>query len=170
MQKASSCSSVHARTAIRTVARGWAPRYGSDAYDDEAGHCTIGYGHLIHTGPCDEEELNQHVTRRQGAPPRCSQSERTVRRKLKTDLNQNQFDALVSFVYNVGPKGSAGVLELANKGELDKVPAKMREYHFVTATDKKTGHKKKRTSAILVRRRRHESALFERAVEPTPTK
>jgi lysozyme len=144
--------------------------YVSDAYDDEAGNCTIGYGHLIHTGPCDEDEQNQSVNHRLGRQMLrrdVRKAERTVRKKVKTDLNQNQFDALVSFVYNVGPKGSAKVLDLANKGELDKVGPKMREYHFVTATDKKTGTKKKRTSAILVRRRRHESTLFDKPVETT---
>ena len=28
----------------------------SDLYNDAAGHCTIGYGHLVHTGNCDGSE------------------------------------------------------------------------------------------------------------------
>jgi GH24 family phage-related lysozyme (muramidase) len=31
----------------------------SDLYDDAAGHCTIGYGHLVHMGNCDGSESSR---------------------------------------------------------------------------------------------------------------
>lgn len=70
------------------------------AYQDIAGIWTIGYGH---TGPDvepgmriserDAEELLKNDLR-----PR----EEAVARLVSVSLNQNEFDALVSFVYNVG--------------------------------------------------------------------
>lgn len=71
-----------------------------EAYQDIAGIWTIGYGH---TGP--DVEPGMRISERE--------AEALLRRDLKSredavdrfsnvDLNQNEFDALVSFVYNVG--------------------------------------------------------------------
>lgn len=65
-----------------------------------AGENTIGYGHVIGLG-----ELYTEITEEQGENlllKDAAWAEGVVWRNVKTDLNQNQFDALVSFVYNVG--------------------------------------------------------------------
>lgn len=74
-------------------------------YQDSVGVWTIGYGHT--EGVCSS---SPHVTEHQAA----SLLARDLDLKyapyvaaLRLPLNQHQFDALVSFVYNVGPGGIA---------------------------------------------------------------
>jgi lysozyme len=75
-------------------------------YPDAAGFMTVGYGHLIKKGekfssvtPDEAEILLGHD---------LINFEKIVNTNVKVDLNQNQFDALVSFVFNVG-EGKEGV-------------------------------------------------------------
>lgn len=69
-------------------------------YRDQAGYLTIGFGHRIKTG-----ELFSSVTEEE-AETLLGQdllwAETVVSQHVDVDLNQNQFDALVSFVFNVG--------------------------------------------------------------------
>lgn len=83
--------------------------------------------------------------------------EDAVERLVTVPLNQNQFDALVSFVYNCGPEAlrTSTLLKVLNKGEYEAVPAQMARYI-------KAGGK---TYPGLIRRRRAEGALF---LEPMP--
>lgn len=74
-------------------------------YKDAVGVWTIGYGHTEGVGPksphlsaAEAATLLRHDLNRKYAPPVAA---------LKLPLNQHQFDALVSFVYNVGPGGIA---------------------------------------------------------------
>ncbi|MEM6414710.1 MAG: lysozyme [Pseudomonadota bacterium] len=70
-----------------------------ESYQDIAGIWTIGYGHTETAGPdqrITEDEAEQLL--RQDLGPR----EQAVSRLSNVPLNQNEFDALVSFVYNVG--------------------------------------------------------------------
>ncbi|MDZ7628849.1 MAG: glycoside hydrolase family protein [Parvularculaceae bacterium] len=69
------------------------------SYQDIAGVWTIGYGHTETAGPdqkISEREAEQLLQR--DLEPR----ERAVGDLTSVSLNQNEFDALVSFVYNVG--------------------------------------------------------------------
>lgn len=63
---------------------------------------TIGYGHLIKPG----EEL-EAITSAQAEELLRSDilwAEKTINDNIKVELAQHQYDALCSFVYNVGPK------------------------------------------------------------------
>ncbi len=70
-----------------------------ESYQDIAGVWTIGYGHTETAGP--EQKINEREAEAllaRDLEPR----ERAVDDLTSVSLNQNEFDALVSFVYNVG--------------------------------------------------------------------
>lgn len=71
---------------------------------------------------------------------------------VKVPLNQNQFDALVSWVYNLGPTNlqSSTLLKVLNAGEYDSVPEQILRW------DKANGQRLEG----LARRRKAESLLF----------
>ena len=70
-------------------------------YDDSVGKSTIGYGHLIKSNErfdscIDEGEAEEILTRD------LSFAEAAVNMLVLVPLAQNQFDALVSFTFNLG--------------------------------------------------------------------
>jgi GH24 family phage-related lysozyme (muramidase) len=85
--------------------------YRATAYDDAGGHCTIGYGHLIHRGRCSTQDARRWGSLdRDRAVALLWQDAETyaagVRTALPdTPLAQHEFDALVSLSYNIGNGG-----------------------------------------------------------------
>ena len=70
------------------------------AYQDTGGVWTIGYGHTKGVTP------NMVITEKQAEQfliEDLQDSVDWVNRLVKVPVNQNQFDALVSFVFNIGP-------------------------------------------------------------------
>lgn len=127
-----------------------------------AGKPTIGYGHVIlptephlHTATLTEPEasklLEKDVAQLYGAH---------VARRLKRVATQNQFDALVSFTYNVGTGGfdQSSVLRLANAGSTDKVALTAAFGAWNKVTNPQT--KLKEVSKGLTKRRATEAALY----------
>jgi lysozyme len=87
--------------------------------------------------------------------------QKTIKRKvLRSQLTQQQFDALVSFVYNRGPQYSSRVLELADQGDFVGVSAYMSRVVYGTIIDKKTGKRIKKVLPGLVVRRAYETQPF----------
>jgi GH24 family phage-related lysozyme (muramidase) len=98
-------------------------------YNDSQGHCTIGIGHLIHRGNCTAADRQRYAGfTRQQADELFRQDIETiygaaVNRLVKVPLTQDQFDALVSFVFNIGigdrTRGftSSTVLRKLNQGD-----------------------------------------------------
>jgi len=74
------------------------------AYNDAAGNATIGYGHLLHMGGVTVNERNKRISKVRALlllRKDCHKAANAVR-KLQIKLSQNEFDALVSFAFNLG--------------------------------------------------------------------
>lgn len=140
-------------------------------YDDPAGHATVGIGHLLHFGPVTEADRRGTWIDGQREPGRLTRSEARLLlehhlharyepavRALGLPLPQHRFDALVSFVYNVGTGAIA-----ADTG----IGRALRARRWQDAADEllrwdKAGSPP-RPLAGLTRRRRAERALFLKA-------
>jgi lysozyme len=128
-------------------------------YNDAANHCTIGVGHLIHLGPCDgrasEGPFLQGISQVQAEELLKQDAQakvEAVRSLVTVALNQAQFDALVSFVFNVGRGNFArsDLLAQLNQGNYEAVPSELKRWN-------KAGGK---VLPGLVRRREEEAKLF----------
>lgn len=131
-----------------------------EAYQDIAGIWTIGYGH---TGPDVEpgmkiSEREAEEMLRRDLKPR----EQAVESAVKVPLNQNEFDALVSFVYNVGASAFRGSTALKRLNKGDRAGAA----DALTWWNKATVGGVLREVMGLTRRRAAEKALF---LTPTET-
>jgi lysozyme len=120
------------------------------SYQDAVDVWTIGYGHTKDVTPGQmitkeeaEEMLIEELTEY------CAYVETAV----EVPLHQNQFDALVSWTYNLGPTNlnSSTLLKVLNKAEYEDVPAQIKRWN-------KAGGK---VLEGLVRRREAEALLFE---------
>ncbi|MGE0408840.1 MAG: lysozyme [Amphiplicatus sp.] len=131
-----------------------------EAYQDIAGIWTIGYGH---TGPdvqpgmkISEREAEELLKR--DLKPR----ESAVGDLVRVPLNQNEFDALVSFIYNVGANAFKGSTARRRLNGGDRVGAAQ----ALTWWNKATVNGVLREVTGLTRRRAAESALFLQPVNP----
>lgn len=90
-------------------------KFRGKAYPDSGGTITIGwgttliYGHKVQLGM----EINELVADVFFAHD-LGQSECEVNKLINVKLNQNQFDALVSFQYNTGALGTSTLLKMIN--------------------------------------------------------
>jgi len=97
------------------------------AYDDGGGVWTIGYGHtkgvkkghIINTAQAERFLRDDLV-----------EFEDAVDALVKVELTQNQFDALVSFAFNVGVAAfrKSTLLRVLNRGEYGKVPNELSKW------------------------------------------
>ncbi|UGA37973.1 lysozyme [Chromobacterium haemolyticum] len=121
------------------------------AYQDSVGVWTIGYGH---TGP--DVKPGMVITQAQADALLARDLERFeagVARLVKVPLNQNQFDALVCFSFNLGLgalQGSTLLLRLLNAGDYAGAAAQFPRWN-------KAGGKE---LPGLTRRRAAEQAMF----------
>ncbi|HAS0914364.1 lysozyme [Enterobacter asburiae] len=91
------------------------------AYQDSVGVCTIGYGW---TQPVDGKPIRVGMTIKQETAERLLKTglvsyESDVSRLVKVGLTQGQFDALVSFTYNLGARAlsTSTLLRKLNAGD-----------------------------------------------------
>ncbi|HEX8955866.1 MAG TPA: lysozyme [Burkholderiaceae bacterium] len=139
----------------------------SKMYNDPAGHCTIGYGTLLHKGNCDGRDSEQAYTGGLSEADatkllqnELSSFESLINSTAKNPLNQNQFDALASFVYNVGTGAfnKSTLAKLLRGDDYSGVPAEIRKWTKARVNGQLVDLKG------LVKRRNEEADLFARPV------
>ena len=118
----------------------------SHAYHDVAGFLTIGVGHLLTRDELSSGKMLvglrwNWVRWRDGLSEDQIEAllvedirafENTVRRYVTSMLSQNQFDALVSFAFNVGSRAfqNSTLLRRINAGNHGDVPAQFRRWIY----------------------------------------
>ena len=135
-------------------------------YNDPAGHCTVGFGHLIHFGECDgrssEAPYRPTISQTEGLHflrRDVVRFEECINHRVLRTLNQNRFDALVSFAFNVGCTAfeNSTLLRKLNNGE----------YHRVCDELMRWIHGGGMILPGLVRRREAECELFNHPFTPS---
>ncbi len=121
------------------------------SYQDQGGVWTNGYGH---TGP--DVFPAQHITTDQAVEwlkQDVQTASNAVNNLVTVQLDQNQFDALVDFVFNIGVKNfeSSTLLRMLNNGDYENAAVQFDRW------DKVKGN----VIAGLLKRRENETKLFE---------
>ena len=97
-----------------------------------AGKATIGYGHAILASESFEEPMTRKEAEdllKKDLEPR----QKSLNSFLKVNINQNQFDALISLIYNIGTGNfqKSTLLKFVNDRLFDKVPDQFRRWSYV---------------------------------------
>lgn len=121
-----------------------------DSYQDQKGVWTIGYGHTgpdVTPGLSITQELAEHLLSKD-----LQVAELVVNHTVKVLLDQNEFDALVSFVFNLGGRSLANstLLTLLNKGDKAGAAAQFKRWNHVGGVE----------NLGLTKRRAAEAELF----------
>lgn len=108
----------------------------SKLYNDAAGFCTIGYGHLIKKARCDgteNQEFKSGITEQQGEALLIEDmdwAQYSVMQAVSVELTEGQYAALVDFVFNVGSGNfnKSTLLKKVNAQQHAEVPAQLRRW------------------------------------------
>lgn len=103
------------------------------SYKDTGGVWTIGYGTTKVDGrPVDAGMTCTEKQARQWLTDDLAWAQTAVNKLVRVPLTQNQFDALVSFVYNVGDYAfsRSTMLRLLNAKQLDKAAAEFDKWIY----------------------------------------
>ena len=98
------------------------------AYQDAVGVWTIGYGH---TKGVSEGDIISSAQAEALLLKELKEYENYVHELVEVPLHQYQFDALVSWTYNLGPTNlkSSTMLKVLNEGKYNEVPDQMRRWN-----------------------------------------
>lgn len=127
-----------------------------DAYICPAGKNTIGYGTVMYRDTGEVVRLGDTITEEEADKllklDIKDKYEKYIREYVKVDITQNQYDALVSFVYNVGGGAfsESTLLKKLNKGDYEGASEEFERWVYGGGVRLKG----------LVRRRKAEKELF----------
>jgi len=129
-----------------------------------AGKWTIGVGHVI----LPHENISDTITKERAESILRSdlvRFEKAIKKFITVRLNQNQFDALVSFIFNTGEGGirNTSVQSTVNEQKFSEVPEKLQMWSKMRQNGKLV------VSQGLLRRRMSESELFMLSVPEPPS-
>lgn len=113
-----------------------------EMYKDSAGLPTIGVGHLLTQDELSSESIEisgVSVPYADGLTDQqvldllsqdLSRFEKAVNETITVSLSQNQFDALVSFSFNVGVNAfrESTLVKMLNQGQYEEVPDQLRRW------------------------------------------
>ena len=121
-----------------------------EAYLCPAGYWTIGYGPIKSAKEgktISQNEADVYLTKD------LEEFESYVNGMVKVELEQNEFDALVRWTFNLGPTnlGSSTLLKVLNQNKKNEVPAQIKRWN-------KAGGE---VLEGLIRRREAEALLFQ---------
>ena len=105
-------------------------------FNDPAGNCTIGIGHLVHRGPIDGTEPAEfkagisHNRALELLQSDASSAAHGVLQAATVPLAQTELDALISFTFNVGVGAFQGstLLKKLNAGDRASVPSELAKW------------------------------------------
>ena len=94
----------------------------SNCYVCPGGYKTIGYGHIV-----NDNEFIEEIDEKKGEmllSIDIEQSRKSVLKFISAELTQGQFDALISFTFNLGGGAlqRSGLRRKINRGEHEEVP------------------------------------------------
>lgn len=127
----------------------------TEMYNDDAGHATIGYGHLMHYGEVNDNdkqgEFKNGITEDKAGDLMKTdikdKAEAPLQANVTVELTQNQFDALVSFTFNLGEVNlkKSNLLDVVNsgKGTSDQIKKEFSKWNGIGGTPSE-GLKKRR--------------------------
>lgn len=133
--------------------------FGPNVYRDVAGLKTVGYGHLLTASDKAMGRFKYGVSE-EGATRLLAEdvawAERVVNNLVRVQLRQQEFDALTSFVFNIGATAfrRSTALKRLNRGDKQGAAEAMQWWNKVTISGQKV------FSQGLVNRRRAEYAMF----------
>lgn len=102
-------------------------------YRDKAGKLTIGVGHLLTREELIGGKFDGGITEQEALDLLAKDvviAEDAVNSAVRVDLNQHEFDALVSFTFNVGGGAfrKSTLLRKLNAGRYEDVPTELRKW------------------------------------------
>ena len=120
-----------------------------NAYQDEGGVWTIGYGHT--RGVKEGDSISTHKANMYLNTDLII-FEIQLQRLVQVELTQNQYTALLSFIYNIGATqfAKSTLLKYVNEKKFELVPDELRKWNKVN----------NEVSLGLTRRREKEALLF----------
>ena len=98
------------------------------AYQDSVGVWTIGYGHIKNVKEGDEIDQDKAEDMLKEEMP---EYEGYINDMVEVPLEQNQFDALCSWVYNLGPTNlkDSTMLKVLNEKKYEEVPQQIKRWN-----------------------------------------
>jgi GH24 family phage-related lysozyme (muramidase) len=137
-------------------------------HNDAGGNCSIGYGTVLHAGPCDgrpcEERYRKGVTETEASEllaRRVAEFQELVNERVTIPLGQHQYDALVSLASAIGGAAfeRSTLLRLLNQGDTAAIPGEIRKWTRARGRDGLVER------PDLVTRRKAEAELFATTAE-----